>query len=199
MKLASYRSPKTAVRPSSIRGRGLFADAAIARGEVVCVKAGHLVDRATLMRLRDVVNDADVQVADNLYLAPVTAEEFEDVMMFLNHSCEPNVGIQGQIVYVAMRDVVAGEELTLDYATIDDDTEPMECHCGAAGCRRVVTGLDWQKPELQRKYGDYFAWYLLEKMRAGQTAGASPFLNPEGAAVNSQGRQPLGKDGQKNN
>lgn len=34
--------------------------------------------------------------------------------MFLNHACEPNVGIQGQIVFVAMRNVAAGEELTLD-------------------------------------------------------------------------------------
>ena len=48
-------------------------------------------------------------------------------MMFLNHSCEPNVGVQGQIVFVAMRDVAAGEELTLDYGTIDHDAEPMAC------------------------------------------------------------------------
>jgi hypothetical protein len=32
---ASYRSPKTAVRPSRIAGRGLFADAPIAEGEIV--------------------------------------------------------------------------------------------------------------------------------------------------------------------
>lgn len=38
--------------------------------------------------------------------------------MFLNHSCEPNVGVQGQTVFVALRDVLVGEELTLDYGTI---------------------------------------------------------------------------------
>jgi uncharacterized protein len=166
MKLTSYRSPKTVVRPSPIVGRGLFAAAPIARGEIVCIKGGRLMDRATLTRLRDVVNDAELQVADDLFLAPTSPEEFEGVMMFLNHSCEPNVGIQGQIVFVAMRDVAAGEELTLDYATIDHDVEPMACQCGADRCRKVVTGLDWQKPELQRKYGDYFAWYLLEKIRS---------------------------------
>jgi len=164
--LTSYRSPKTVVRNSSIVGRGLFADLAIARGEIVCVKGGHLLNRAEFSKHRRVANDAELQIADDLYLTPVTASEFEGVMMFLNHSCEPNVGIQGQIVFVAMRDIVAGEELTLDYATIDRDTEPMTCRCGAGCCRDLVTGRDWQKPELQKKYGSYFAWYLLEKIRS---------------------------------
>ncbi len=91
-------------------------------------------------------------------------------MLFLKHSCEPNVGIQGQIVFVAMREIAAGEELTLDYATIDHDSEPMTCRCGASTCRRLITGQDWQKPELQQKSGSFFAWHLLEKIRAAQAA-----------------------------
>jgi SET domain-containing protein len=165
MQLASYRSPKTVVKNSGNVGRGLFAAESIARGEIVCVKGGHLIDRATLERHKAVVNEADLQIADDLYLAPLTAEEFESVMMFLNHSCEPNVGVQGQIVFVAMRDVAAGEELTLDYAMIDDDAEPMACRCGAAACRGVVSGQDWRRPELQRKYAGYFAWHLQRRMR----------------------------------
>src|SRR5262245_5322762 len=165
MKLASYRSPKTAVRASRIVGRGLFADAAIARGEIVCVKGGHLLTKAEFAGYKGVANDAELQIADDLFLAPTDESEFEDVMMFLNHSCEPNVGVRGQIVFVALRDVALGEELTLDYATIDQDAEPMACRCGAADCRGVITGQDWRKPELQRKFGDSFAWYLLEKIR----------------------------------
>jgi uncharacterized protein len=168
MQLKSHLSPKTAVRDSRIAGRGLFAVLPITKGEIVCVKGGHLLDRAGLARHQAVVNDAELQIADDLFLAPVTAAEFETVMMFLNHSCEPNVGVRGQIVFVAMRDVAAGEELTLDYAMIDHDAEPIICRCGAAGCRGVVSGRDWQRPELQRKYGDYFAWYLLEKIRASR-------------------------------
>jgi len=64
--------------------------------------------------------------------------------------------------------------LTLDYATIDHDTPPMACRCGAIACRGVVTGRDWQRPELQRKYGKYFAWYLLEKMHAEAFAAPGP-------------------------
>jgi uncharacterized protein len=87
-------------------------------------------------------------------------------MIFSNHSCEPNIGVQGQIVFVAMRDVEAGEELTHDWATTDDDRYEMACNCGAATCRRVITGQDWRKPELQHRYGDYMSWYLLAKIRS---------------------------------
>jgi SET domain-containing protein len=167
MQVASYLSPKTVVKQSSIAGRGLHAAVSIARSEVVSVKGGHLIDRATRERNRAVINDADMQVTDELFLAPLTEEEFGSVMMFLNHCCEPNVGVQGQIVFVALRDVAAGEELTIDYGTIDHDAEPLECHCGAACCRVTITGEDWRLPDLQRRYGDHFAWHLLRRMRAG--------------------------------
>jgi len=166
MTLASYRSPKTVVRRSGIAGRGLFAAAPIAEGEIVCVKGGHLLTKAEFANYKAVANEAELQIAADLFLSPVKEAEFEELMMFLNHSCEPNVGIQGQIVFVAMRPIAAGEELTLDYATIERPAEPMACHCGAASCRRVISGEDWRKPELQRKYSNFFAWYLLEKMRA---------------------------------
>jgi hypothetical protein len=42
------------------------------------------------------------------------------VMLFINHSCDPNVGFAGDIVLVAMRDIRQGEELTADYALFDD-------------------------------------------------------------------------------
>src|SRR5262245_48804369 len=168
MKVASYLSPKTSVKPSGIAGRGLYANAPLVRGEIVSVKGGHLIDRATRERNKVVINDADMQIADDLFLAPLTSEEFEGVMMFLNHSCEPNVGVQGQIVFVALRDVAVGEELMLDYGTIDHDAEPMACRCGEATCRGTITGEDWRRRDLQLKYGDHFAWHLLRRMRTEQ-------------------------------
>ena len=63
-----------------------------------------------------------------------------------------------------MRDIEAGEELTHDWAMTDDDNYEMECHCGAANCRRVITGQDWLKPDLQEKYRGYMSWYLEEKI-----------------------------------
>jgi hypothetical protein len=87
-------------------------------------------------------------------------------MLFLNHSCEPNVGFSGNIVLVAMHDISAGEELTTDYALFDDYDGEMECRCRTGSCRGVISGRDWQRPELQRKYGDYFSTYLLRRIGA---------------------------------
>ena len=159
--VASWISPKAARgRPSGIAGRGLRAVRRIARDEVVAVKGGHVVDGARLAELPERLRNSDVQIADDLHLVALTEQEYEPVMLFLNHSCEPNVGFAGNVVLVAMRDVAAGEELTTDYALFDDYDGEMACGCGTPSCRRVVHGRDWQRPELQARYGRYFSWYL---------------------------------------
>ncbi len=165
MQALSYLSPKTVVRPSPIHGLGLFAAVDIRRGEVVAVKGGYILTRAQVVALRPVLGPAEIQVGDDLFVGPVRAEEREGSMIFSNHSCDPNIGVRGQVVFVAMRDVAAGEELTHDWAMTDDDDESMACHCGAALCRGTVTGQDWRRPELQQRYGEYFSAYLLEKIR----------------------------------
>ena len=81
-------------------------------------------------------------------------------MMFINHSCEPNVGFAGNTALVAMRDIGPGEELTTDYALFDDHDQIMECQCRTPSCRGTISGKDWQRHDLQRKYGPYFSSYL---------------------------------------
>src|SRR6266436_6409531 len=153
----SYISLKAAVKESAIHGQGLFAIAAIERGEIVCVKGGYILDRETLRSMPEWYRAAEIQIAENLFIGPLSEDEREGSMIFSNHSCEPNIGVQGQIVFVAMRDIAAGEELTHDWATTDDDTYEMECRCGAANCRKIITGQDWRKEELQQKYSGFFS------------------------------------------
>jgi uncharacterized protein len=165
MSALSYLSPNVVVKASPIHGRGLFARAPIRKGEIVCVKGGHVFDRRRLGALQSALGPAEIQVAEDLFIGPVSAHEREGSMIFSNHSCDPNIGVQGQIVFVAMRDVAAGEELTHDWAMTDDDSYEMPCECGAAACRGVITGQDWRRPELQRRYGDYMSWHLQQKIR----------------------------------
>jgi SET domain-containing protein len=165
--MGSWFNPKTEKRTSAIQGRGLFARDAITAGEIVAVKGGSIMDRATLAGVRAEISPAEIQIEDNLYVAPRTAAEVEASMLHLNHSCDPNVGVRGQITFVAMRDVSPGSELTIDYAMIDGDrTERMQCSCGAGECRRVITGNDWRLPELRRRYLGYFSRYLADRIAA---------------------------------
>ena len=161
----SYISPKATVRESPIQGRGLFAVEPIAQGEIVCVKGGHIFDRDVLDRVAKMLGPAEIQIADNLFIGPLEESEREGSMIFSNHSCEPNIGVQGQIVFVALRDIKLGEELTHDWATTDDDDYEMECNCGAQSCRRTISGQDWRRKELQEKYDGHMSWYLMEKIR----------------------------------
>jgi uncharacterized protein len=94
-------------------------------------------------------------------------------MMHLNHSCEPNLGLQGQIVFVALRDVAVGEELTFDYAMNDDEQDEMQCRCGTPTCRGTITGFDWRKAEIQRKYDGYFSWFIQRRIDAMRKASSS--------------------------
>ena len=162
----SYLSPKTVVNASSIHGRGLFARAFIAKGEIVAIKGGYIFDATTLSEVQQRLGPAEIFVTEDLFIGPVAEPEREGSMIFSNHSCDPNIGIQGQIVFVAMRDIHAGEELTHDWATTDDDIYEEQCHCGALNCRKVITGQDWRREDLQEKYRGYIAWYLQRRIDA---------------------------------
>jgi SET domain-containing protein len=165
MKPLSYLSPKTEVRKSKIHGRGLFATAEIAKDEIVAVKGGHISDRETLHgEITPQLGPVEIQIDDNLFITPVTPEEREGSMLFSNHSCDANLGMRGEITFVAMRDIRAGEELTHDWCTTDDDDYSVECKCGAPNCRKILSGKDWQRPELQKRYAGYFSAYLARKI-----------------------------------
>jgi uncharacterized protein len=161
----SHRSPKTEVRDSKIHGRGLFAIADVAKDEIVAIKGGHIVDRKTLReKIAPLIGPVEIQIDDDLFIAPVSEGERELSMLYLNHSCDPNVGVRGEITFVAMRDISAGEELTHDWAMTDDDDYSVECNCSACDCRKILTGKDWQRGYLQKRYAGYFSAYLVRKI-----------------------------------
>jgi hypothetical protein len=170
----SFISAKAAVKESAIHGKGLFAIASIAAGEIICIKGGYVFDRESLREMPEWYRAAEIQIGEHLFIGPLNEEEREGSMIYSNHSCEPNIGVQGQIVFVAMRDIKPGEELTHDWAMTDDDESEMECHCGAASCRGTVTGQDWRRRDLREKYRGYMSAYLAEKSRRlGLDDGAS--------------------------
>ncbi|MDH3633089.1 MAG: SET domain-containing protein [Gammaproteobacteria bacterium] len=163
--MKTWRSPSIEVRQDTLSGRGVVAIADIARDEIVAIKAGNIITRAELNQATAAAGDMALQIDDDFYLAPRTADEVEDMSVFINHSCEPNVGFRGQVVYVAMRDIKAGEELFHDYSMERSDDYRLDCHCGSALCRGKVTGQDWKLPELQQRYGDYFSIYIRNKFQ----------------------------------
>lgn len=158
--MSSFISNKAQKRNSSgIHGRGLFAIDNICKGEIVSIKGGHILTSEQLHNYRSKLH-VEMQIADNLFIAPIDDAEFESSMMCLNHSCDGNLGILGNIIFVAIRDIAVGEEITIDYALMDNNSTRFNCLCNAKCCRKEVTGLDWKIPQVQQKYASYFSAYI---------------------------------------
>jgi uncharacterized protein len=160
-----YRSPKIEVRTSNLEGRGVFAITKIDKDEVVAVKAGHIIASDELAEITTTVGDYALQIYDGLYLSPRSKDELAPMAIFINHSCNPNVGFLGQIIYVTMRNIEPGEELCHDYSMERTDDYSLECRCGSEYCRGKITGADWKRTDLQERYGDRFSSYILEKIK----------------------------------
>jgi hypothetical protein len=62
--------------------------------------------------------------------------------------------------------------------TDDAPHDVMECHCGSASCRGMVTGRDWQRVDLQRKYDGYFSWYIQRRIDARKSAEGPAGTHP---------------------
>src|SRR5262249_36696689 len=106
------------------------------------------------------------QVEDDFFVGARRASEIRRNKLFINHSCEPNLGIRGQLTFVARRPIKAGEELTYDWAMEENSPAATRCACGARRCRRRLTGRAWAIRALQHRYRGSFAAYLEEKIAA---------------------------------
>jgi SET domain-containing protein len=93
-----------------------------------------------------------------------------EVLGPVNHSCDPNLAWSDGRTLAALRDITAGQELTLDYATgLDDPDFLLYCHCGTYRCRQVIEGTDWQIPQLQQRYAGRWAPAVQHRIdRAGR-------------------------------
>lgn len=146
-------------------GRGLFTHAPIQKGEVIANWApmwAHRMSRKEAFQYAKLGNHYIMQADDRSYFVSLEQDKTD----YINHSCEPNIGLNGPTEFVAMRDIKPGEEITFDYAISESDPLwTMQCHCGKPSCRKVIRGTDWKNPELQKRYGQYFSDHIQKKIR----------------------------------
>ncbi|MBX3000489.1 MAG: SET domain-containing protein [Caldilineaceae bacterium] len=169
MNLASLHcSRKSSKLEGHIRGdgeRGLFARESIHQGELLAVFGGKIVTYEELIEVPYEIRRLSIQVAEDFYLLSVEESQAD----WINHSCTPTAGLNGQIMLVAMRNIGPGEEITFDYAMSDGTPyDEFDCMCGSLDCRGYVSGNDWKLPELQRRYRGYFSPYLQARINRMQ-------------------------------
>lgn len=156
-------------RQTPAAGDGLFAYEPITRNELLVVWGGVIVTTEELYKLQEFPRNRSIQVEEDLHLCSGWIDDIADCV---NHSCNPNAGLSGQVTLVAMRDICPGDEICFDYAMSDSHPQfYMPCNCGQPQCRGVVKSDDWKLITLQRRYKGYFSPYLQRRIDALRKTG----------------------------
>lgn len=158
-----YLSPRLEGRVKPDGSRGIFALQPVTTGDLLAVWGGEVLTGAQLAQLSADALRLSLQVEDDLYIVST----HEGPADWMNHSCDPNAGMQGQIVVVALRNIAVGEEVCFDYAMTDGSPyDEFTCGCGAANCRGRIRGDDWRRPELWERYAGHFSPYLQRRIKS---------------------------------
>jgi D-alanine-D-alanine ligase-like ATP-grasp enzyme len=130
-------------RGNAISGYGIVARNALQAGDVVFPGEESTFRLVSQRHVRERWSEAEQQVFRQ-YAWPLSNDVSvlwdaeADQWAPQNHSCDPNTRYDGLDV-IACRDIAAGEELTIDYATFcGPDAEPFDCRCGSPNCRGSI-------------------------------------------------------------
>ncbi|MGH2582848.1 MAG: SET domain-containing protein [Anaerolineales bacterium] len=158
----SWLSPKLEIRQEdTIEGKGMFARQSLKEGELIAIWGGDVVPTKEWRKLSEEQRRQSAQVEEGFYLVSNKPGPGD----YINHCCDPNAGLDGQIVIRAMKDIEAGEEVCIDYAMTDGTAaEEFKCACGSPKCRKIITGDDWKNPDLQQRYKGYFSPFLQKRI-----------------------------------
>jgi SET domain-containing protein len=128
---------RLAIRPSAIHRYGVYAQERIPANRKVIEYTGQRVNRFEAKRRGE---------GDYTYLFAVDPYWTVDGAVggsgaeIINHSCEPNLisrVMKGHILYMSLRVIQPGEELTIDY-NFSDRSRTTPCSCGAPACRGTI-------------------------------------------------------------
>ena len=139
------------VATAGAKGHGVFALREFVRGETVIV--GKAIDHPSGRTRMSVQVDWGRHVEMD---APAT---------LLNHSCAPNLGVHenewSAYDFVALRDILSGEELAFDYAMTEHSlVAPLSCCCGSADCQGEIRPWRERDEEWREQNAEWIAPYL---------------------------------------
>ena len=164
----TWLDPRIEFRKSRISGDGMFAREPIKKGETVCIVGGMVMtdsEFAAFQATHSLYNS--IQIDDHLHLVedPEITQSLDGSM---NHSCDSSAWMEDEVTLVARRDIESGEEVTVDYALFTTQSNWMldnRCHCGSPYCRRIITGDDWRRKEVQERYRNHFSPFINRRIR----------------------------------
>jgi hypothetical protein len=156
----------------------MIARVPIKKGEVVCIVGGMVMTDSEFAAFQAAHSlYSFIQIEEKLYLVE-DLEEAGFVYASMNHSCDSSAWMDDEVTLVARRDIEAGEEVTVDYALFTTRSNWMldnRCRCGSSYCRRIITGDDWRREDIQERYQFHFSPFInrrIERLRKGGIHGS---------------------------
>jgi hypothetical protein len=173
-------------------GYGLVAKDLIPRMTTILIFGGKVVTGDEVVKLSERTQIMSLQIDRNLWQIPNAGKE--ETGDFLNHSCAPNCGMLDSCIVRSMRDIQAGESLTIDYAMVtpgDVDLvgDSFECACGSVECRKVITNQDYKlvaskhwefmSPVVRNKYLEQEGPSILKRSNSGSATAETSIGSSE--------------------
>jgi hypothetical protein len=154
---------------------GVFTTGDIKAGELIFTKWNDSCTRLTRDQVKKLSEPYKstfekyaTEIEEHIYVGPYENEDVHlQIDYFINHCCDPNCWMINDEDVSARRDIKAGEQISIDYATFVihefQSSKIEKCLCGAKNCRGKLGNNDWWK--LRSTYeGHYISW-IQEKIR----------------------------------
>src|SRR5215813_12504974 len=130
-------APGLTIKKSRIHGKGCFATQAFLGRRKIAEYAGEKISNAEANR-RAHRKTLRICAINNRW--SLDGSRGGNGTHYINHSCQPNAFMKilyKHILFIALRDIKAGDEITIDYETTlhSDDKR---CICGAQNCRGTI-------------------------------------------------------------
>lgn len=147
-----FLAEKTFRKPKS---NGLFAKHNLKKGEKIFSVEGPVIDYPFPPDYR--IGPSWLMVGKRSWIIPVN----DSPWMAVRHSCQPNAGFSGKNIVVAMKDIAANQEITIDDSVTEADHFWHEkCHCGAKNCRGIIRAIQFLPAAIYKKYLPFISEYL---------------------------------------
>lgn len=137
-----YASFHLKLAPSKIHRWGVYASEFIPARRKVIEYTGERISRRETKR-RAELNEFTYLFTLDAYWT-IDGSSGGSGAEYINHSCEPNLVariLKGHILYMSLRDIRPGEELTVDYH-FEKKVERVRCRCGSPRCRGTINVLN---------------------------------------------------------
>jgi uncharacterized protein len=130
------------IRDSKIHERGVFATQIIRKGTEIMEITGEKIDeKETLRREIENLKKGSTYIFTFNEEYSIDGEVFGNESRYINHSCDPNCEVMGDdehLILTSIKNIMPGDELTIDYAFPRDEDISTKCFCGSEICRGYI-------------------------------------------------------------